>query len=105
MTSKKIIYVAGPITGVPNYWEAFEKAEDELTAKGYIVLLPSRLPSGMTKAQYMRICFAMIDCADAVLFLRGWSKSGGACLEREHCDYTGKPFASSIQGLEEVLKR
>ena len=33
---KKVIYIAGPITGVPRYWEAFETAEDELTAAGGI---------------------------------------------------------------------
>lgn len=89
---KKVVYIAGPITGVKNYWEAFEQAEDDLTACGCIPLSPAKLPEGMTKAQYMRTCFAMIDSADAVLLLHGHERSEGACLEREYCRYIGKPF-------------
>lgn len=66
---KKVIYIAGPITGVPRYWEAFETAEDELTAAGYLPLSPARMPDGMENEKAMRICLAMIDAADAVLFL------------------------------------
>lgn len=89
--TKKVIYIAGPITGVENYWEAFEQAEDDLAACGCIPLSPARLPEGMTKAQYMRMCFSMIDSADAVLFLHGSDKSEGALLEFAYCDYIGKP--------------
>lgn len=88
---KKVIYIAGPITGVEKYWEAFEQAEDDLTACGCIPLSPARLPEGMTKAQYMRTCFAMIDSADAVLFLNGFIDSEGSRLEREYCKYIDKP--------------
>lgn len=91
--AKKVIYIAGPITGVKNYWEDFEQAEDDLTAAGYIPLSPSRLPEGMTNAQYMRVCLALIDSADAVLFLHGFDRSEGAQLELQYCKYTGKPCA------------
>ena len=101
---KKTVYIAGPITGVKNYWEAFEKAEDELVAIECIPLTPTRLPQGMTKAQYMRICFAMIDSADAVYFLPGWVDSEGARLEQKYCDYIGKPHVFCINHLEEVLE-
>ena len=87
---KKVIYIAGPITGVDKYWEAFEKAEDELMAQGYITISPTRLPKGMTAEQYMMISFATINQADAVYFLPDWQFSKGACLEREYCDYIGK---------------
>lgn len=92
METKKTIYLSGPIAGVAKYWEAFEKVEDQVMGLGHIVLSPSHLPEGMTNEQYMRICFAMIDCADAVLFLPGSEGSDGAMLEYKYCQYTKKPF-------------
>lgn len=101
MGEKKVIYISGPISGVPKYYEAFEKMEDELSALGYIPLSPARLPQGMTKAQYMRICFAMIDSADAVVFLQSSYYSGGMKLEKEYCTYTSKPtILQRDSGLE-----
>ena len=88
---KKVVYIAGPVTGVDKYWEAFERAEDDLAGLGYIPLSPARLPEGMSPKRYMRICFAMIDAADAVLFLEGSDRSDGAWLEARYCHYTGKP--------------
>lgn len=104
MEGKKVIYIAGPITGVSNYYEAFEKADDYLTSRGYIVLNPARLPAGMTNEQYTRIDTAMIDSADVVLFLPGWQKSNGAHLEWFHCQYTNKPVAYSYKNVEVLTK-
>ena len=38
----------------------------------------------------MRICLAMIDCADAVYFLPDWTLSEGARIERAYCEKCGK---------------
>ena len=82
---KTKIYLAGKITGDPNY-----KAKFEAAAEGYTVLCPSWLPGGMLSADYMRICFAMIDTADVVAFLPGYETSPGAQLELQYCLYTDK---------------
>lgn len=101
---KKVVYISGPITGVERYWEAFEKAEDELEAAGFIPLTPTRLPKGLTNEQYMRIDLAMIDVADAVLFLPGWRESPGALTENTYCTYTGKSHCFDVDTVKEVLK-
>lgn len=103
MGDQKVIYIAGPITGVERYWEAFERMEDELIALGYIPISPSRLPVGLTEAQYARINLATIDIADAVVFLQGWVHSKGARLEYEYCGYTNKLIFEDTNRLKEVL--
>lgn len=102
--NKKVVFISGPITGVERYWEAFEAAEDELLAVGYIPLSPAHLPLGMSNKQYQRICMAMIDSADAVLFLPGWQRSQGASLENTYCRYTGKPWVQNMAFLRGILK-
>lgn len=84
------LYIAGKITGDPDYKAKFEAAAEAYKKKGYAVLCPSWMPAGMQPADYMRICFAMIDTADVVAFLPGFSKSPGARLEAEYCFYTDK---------------
>ena len=101
--SKKIVYIAGPISGVSQYWEPFEKAEDDLIAAGFIPLTPTYLPSNISNEKAMQICMAMINVADAVLFLPGSNKSEGATIELAYCDYIGKPYEGSIKALKEVL--
>lgn len=87
---KPKIYIAGKITSDPEYKAKFDAAEEEYKKRGYIVLNPSWMPQGMQPADYMRICFAMIDTADVVAFLPGYETSPGAQLELQHCLYTDK---------------
>lgn len=84
------IYIAGKITGDPRYLDKFLGAAEKLEALGHIVLNPAEQPEGMSKAEYMRICFAMLDCADGVLLLRDWMDSPGARLEAAYAHYVGK---------------
>ena len=86
------IYIAGKITGNENYREEFARVQAELEMDGHIVLTPAVLPEGLTKGEYMRICFAMIDVADQVVFLPGWQDSAGAMLETDYCLYINKPI-------------
>ena len=84
------IYIAGKITGDPDYRAKFKSAQLYLEALGHSVLNPATSPAGLRPADYMRLDFAMIDAADAVMFLHDWQDSPGAYLERQYCEYTGK---------------
>lgn len=84
------IYIAGKITGDPDYKAKFAEAENFYKKEGYIVLAPSWMPQGMQPADYMRICFAMIDTADVVAFLPGYETSPGAQVEMQYCFYIDK---------------
>ena len=94
---KTKIYIAGKITGDPDYRKMFAEAENFYIARGYTVLTPAALPEGMRPADYMRICFAMIDTADVVAFLPGFRQSAGAAVEHAYCCYIDK----SIRHLED----
>lgn len=39
---------------------------------------------------YMRLCFAMMEAADVVLFMQDYQDSRGAMLEWAWCQYVGK---------------
>lgn len=84
------IYIAGRITGDPDYADKFYEAAEELRASGHIVLNPATLPKGLQKPDYMRLCLPMLDTADLVYFLPGWGLSPGARLEMEYCRYCEK---------------
>lgn len=93
MTTK--IYLAGRITGDPDYRAKFEKAEKYYADQGAIVLNPAVLLAGMEKADYMRICYAMIDSADTVVLLSDWQASAGARAEQAYAHYIGKLITRS----------
>lgn len=94
MSNRKVkAYLAGKITDCKEFKKYFEYYRTYLEKIiGVIVLDPSTLPANMTRADYMKICFAMIDVADVVYFQPNWSESEGAKLEMEYCKYIHKPI-------------
>ena len=97
---KTKIYIAGKITGDPNYKEKFAKMESELLKiPGTTVINPAALPTGLEPADYARICIAMINSSDIVVFAPNYKKSQGALLEMQYCRYIQKtwvPFEEYI---------
>ena len=85
------IYIAGKITGDPDYREKFAAAAERLAGAGRAILSPALLPDGMQPEDYMRICMAMVDTADVVCFLPDWTSSEGAKIEMSYANYLGKP--------------
>ena len=86
------IYLAGKISGNPNYKQDFAEAKKVVAKMGQdcSILSPAILPEGMSKADYMRICFAMVDSANCVVLLPNATESDGAMLEKNYAEYIGK---------------
>lgn len=78
------IYIAGKITGDPNYKQKFAVKRMKLEHEGHKVMNPAILPEGFTQDEYLKICFSMIDVCEAVHFLPDWEDSPGAKKEMEY---------------------
>ncbi|CDA91738.1 putative uncharacterized protein [Ruminococcus sp. CAG:563] len=92
---KTKIYIAGKITGDPNYKDKFANMESELLKMpGTVIINPAKLPQGLTPADYTRICFAMIDSSDIVVFAPDYKESSGALLEMQYCRYIKKAWTA-----------
>ena len=75
------VYIAGKITGNPDYKQQFAEVEKKLREKGHTTMNPAVLPDGFEHSEYMQICFSMIDVCDAVYFQNNWKDSKGANME------------------------
>lgn len=84
------IYIAGKITGNPDYKKQFAKAEKHLQEKGHLVLNPAVFPKGFTPEEYMKICYSMIDVCEGVFFLDNWPNSRGARMEHAYARQRNK---------------
>lgn len=80
----KLIYLSGPMTGIPGLnFPAFHAEAARLRALGYLVENPAELNPDSDASWHacMRADLkALLDC-DALALLPGWQKSAGAHLE------------------------
>lgn len=82
---KKKIYIAGPMTGLPDFNKpAFHSKAQELEQEGFTVLNPAVLPDGLEHHEYMQICIPMVIVSDEIYMLEGWEQSKGVRMEHEH---------------------
>lgn len=100
------IYIAGPMSGLPDFnYPAFRAAQAKLE-KGYEVLCPvdseklNDTGAPQTWEWYMRHALGMVMRAEAVCLLPGWMESRGAKLEVQVAEALGL----DIRPLDEWLK-
>jgi hypothetical protein len=81
------IYISGPVTGVPDYRENFEDAEQRIYKDidgNAHVINPARvlgeLPE-MEYEEYMKISLHLLGMCDTIYMLDGWQQSTGANRE------------------------
>ena len=92
----KRIYIAGPMTGLPQYnYPAFHAEAARLRALGYHVENPAENPPQEHRANpwqhYMRMAIAQMVGCDAVALLPNWARSRGALLEYGLAERVGIP--------------
>ncbi|EJR6806018.1 DUF4406 domain-containing protein [Salmonella enterica] len=86
------IYVAGPMSGLPNFnRDRFNEAARLVVESGNVPLNPAILPDGLPERDYMAIGIAMLQCADAIHLIEGWEKSKGARAEKALADKLNIP--------------
>lgn len=82
---KKKIYLAGPMTGLPEFnYPAFHAAAKQLRDLGHEVLNPAENPVPVcgTWQGYMRMALAQLVQCECIVLLPGWVDSRGALIER-----------------------
>ena len=84
------VYIAGKITGNPDYKQQFAEAEKKLREKGHATMNPAVLPDGFEHHEYMRVCFSMIDVCDTLFMLDNWRDSIGATMEHDYATANNK---------------
>ena len=76
------IYISGPIEGVDNYREKFERAKRIIEKGGHKAINPAGLDlHGLTRWQILRIDLALLNLCDTIYMLKGWEQSRGANRE------------------------
>jgi Domain of unknown function (DUF4406) len=82
----KRIYIAGPMTGLPDFnYPTFNREAERLRALGYHVENPAENPEPPCKSWsgYMRMALAQLVTCDVVALLPGWHSSRGAVIEHQ----------------------
>lgn len=80
------IYIAGPMSGLPNLnYPAFNAMAAVLRAQGFHVENPAENPEPHCRSWlgYMRMAVRQLSTCDAVFMLPGWRNSRGACIEHQ----------------------
>ena len=80
----KRIYIAGPMSGLPeSNYPAFHAMAEKLRAQGHHVENPAENPWCDSWEAYMRLAIGQLITCDTIVLLPGWDDSRGAKIERQ----------------------
>lgn len=100
----KRIYIAGPMTGLPDFnYPAFHAEAARLRALGYHVENPAENPAQPTWDAYMRQAMRQMLTCDCVALMPGWADSRGATLERYVAQQVGIEVIAASSIIHPVL--
>ena len=82
----ELIFISGPISGIDNYEDNFNNAEEYLKSLGFInIINPTKimkaLPKGIEYEKALKIDLAMVEQCKYIYMLNGWQDSNGANQE------------------------
>lgn len=98
------IYIAGPISGLPNFnRDAFNAVAHRLLGLSHVALNPAILPDGLEQHEYMAICIEMVKMADQLVMLPGWERSAGARAEHALAIKLGKAIILPVPHLADEV--
>jgi|DewCreStandDraft_4_1066084.scaffolds.fasta_scaffold125784_2 hypothetical protein len=102
MAEPKRIYIAGPMTGMPEHnFPAFHAAAERFRKAGWHVANPAENFHGRTdlpRPAYLRADVALLAQCDAIALLPGWDRSEGATLEAVIAAEIGLAFFDAFSG-------
>lgn len=97
------VYIAGPMTGLPEFnYPAFFAAAEVLEERGYEPLNPATAPVCDSWEGYMRHGITQLMQADAVFLLDGYHNSQGARIESALAEKLSIPCYRSIAELTDA---
>lgn len=98
------IYIAGPMSGLPNFnRDAFNAEAHRLLGLGHVALNQAILPDGLEQYEYMAICIEMVKMADQLVMLPGWERSAGARAEHALAIKLGKAIILPVPHLADEV--
>jgi len=103
--TRKSIYIAGGMTGLPDLnFPAFHAEAARLRELGWDVVNPAEInpDKHMSWQQCMRTDIAELVFCDAIQLLAGWEQSKGAVLEHHIAERLGLTIYLPVVALEEA---
>lgn len=88
----KRVYLAGPMTGLPEFnYPLFHAVAARLRELGHTVLNPAEnpVPPCGSWQGYMRMALAQLVQCERIVLLPGWTESRGALIERKLAQVLG----------------